>query len=362
MAHGLLYGASFKNGVLSFTDKQGRSLCEVSPLKYLTLTAVEDNRSVALKKVGTVTNTYEYRKNGGAWTAYDLTTTGTAISLNTGDRVEWRCTAWNSTFSMDSYVQFVMTGKISASNPVTSMISTTLNHRTIENGFACVNLFSGCTSLTKAPELPDTTLADSCYLYMFEGCSSLTQAPELPATTLASSCYNTMFGGCSSLTQAPALPATTLASSCYSFMFSRCTGLTQAPALPATTLAPRCYQYMFKDCTGLTQAPALPATTLADFCYGYMFYGCKALTQAPALPAATLANNCYSNMFYGCTALKEVRVSATDISATECTLDWLARVSSTGNFYCDPNTSWTSGSSGIPVNWRRLNINDYPSA
>jgi hypothetical protein len=33
---------------------------------------------------------------------------------------------------------------------------------------------------------------------MFNGCSSLTQAPELPATTLANYCYNYMFGNCKS--------------------------------------------------------------------------------------------------------------------------------------------------------------------
>ena len=36
---------------------------------------------------------------------------------------------------------------------------------------------------------------------MFSGCTSLTQAPELPATTLADSCYNVMFKGCSSLSE-----------------------------------------------------------------------------------------------------------------------------------------------------------------
>jgi hypothetical protein len=50
-------------------------------------------------------------------------------------------------------------------------------------------MFSGCSALTTAPELPATELADNCYSYMFSGCTSLTQSPELPATKLASSCY-----------------------------------------------------------------------------------------------------------------------------------------------------------------------------
>jgi hypothetical protein len=34
---------------------------------------------------------------------------------------------------------------------------------------------------------------------MFSGCNSLTAAPSLPATTLAEGCYRDMFSGCSSL-------------------------------------------------------------------------------------------------------------------------------------------------------------------
>jgi hypothetical protein len=60
-------------------------------------------------------------------------------------------------------------------------------------------MFDGCTSLTKAPDLPATTLAVNCYYAMFRGCTSLTEAPELPATTLELGCYTYMFEGCSRL-------------------------------------------------------------------------------------------------------------------------------------------------------------------
>ena len=85
------------------------------------------------------------------------------------------------------------------------------------------HIFYGCTSLTTAPELPSTTLAQSCYVSMFYGCTSLTTVPALPATTLAWFCYENMFYGCSSLTTIPSLPATTLAFICYSNMFNGCT-------------------------------------------------------------------------------------------------------------------------------------------
>ncbi|MDY5646157.1 MAG: hypothetical protein SPF22_04020 [Candidatus Onthovivens sp.] len=217
----------------------------------------------------------------------------------------------------------------------------------------CYNsMFYGCTSLTTAPELPATTLATYCYQYMFNGCTSLTAAPKLPATTLTTQCYSYMFAGCTKLTTAPALPATTLAETCYNSMFKGCTSLTTAPALPATTLAQSCYNSMFYGCTSLTTAPELPATTLADRCYNSMFDGCTSLTTAPELPATTLANYCYSSMFSRCTNLNYIKCLATDISASNCTSNWVYGVASTGTFVkASSMTSWRTGNSGIPTGW-----------
>ena len=75
------------------------------------------------------------------------------------------------------------------------------------------------------------------------------EAGEHPS--MATHCYEYMFSGCSSLIQAPELPATTLAANCYAFMFYECPSLIQAPELPATTLAFRCYKDMFSSCTSL---------------------------------------------------------------------------------------------------------------
>lgn len=94
-------------------------------------------------------------------------------------------------------------------------------------------------------------MGDECYYEMFSDCTSLIQAPDLPATTLTKGCYEYMFSNCTSLIQAPNLPATTLADSCYFGMFHGCTSLTQIFALPATTLVERCYMYMFRNCTSL---------------------------------------------------------------------------------------------------------------
>jgi hypothetical protein len=75
-------------------------------------------------------------------------------------------------------------------------------------------MFSGCTSLITAPELPATTLAHFCYESMFRGCTSLVTAPELPARKLEHSCYKSMFNGCSKLKYIKMLAADISATDC----------------------------------------------------------------------------------------------------------------------------------------------------
>ena len=106
------------------------------------------------------------------------------------------------------------------------------NYNTVEtqNARFCY-LFSGCSVLTSAPELPAETLADFCYLRMFEECTNLTSAPELPAETLEDYCYLGMFINCKNLTSAPELPAETLADCCYHEMFWGCTKLSTVTML-----------------------------------------------------------------------------------------------------------------------------------
>lgn len=188
------------------------------------------------------------------------------------------------------------------------------------------SMFLGCTSLKNAPILPATKLSDQCYLCMFYGCTSLKKAPELPATQLTERCYGIMFYGCTSLETVPfELPATELAERCYLGMFDKCTSLISPPVLPATKLADQCYMEMFKDCVSLQTIPQLPATTLANECYNKMFAGCTSLRYASELPATKLANRCYENMFSRCTSLEYPPA----LPATE-----LAECCYAGMFYC----------------------------
>ena len=188
---------------------------------------------------------------------------------------------------------------------------------------------------------------------LFKDNTNLTDASGLilPATTLADYCYENMFAGCTALTTAPALNATTLADYCYYAMFSGCTSLTATPELNATTLEDFCYAFMFEKCSNLSSATALPATILEDNCYDRMFNGCTSLTTAPELPATTLATACYREMFKGCEKLNFVTCLATDISAKNCTTDWLYGVAASGTFTKAAGSSWSTGPSGIPSGW-----------
>ena len=262
---------------------------------YLTFTSQQDNSSIGLYSLSSY-QTLEYSTDKTTWNSFDTTTN---ISLNNGDKVYIRGVL--SADNTDSnYTQFKMSGKIAASG--------------------------NCNTVWDYQDL-NAPLKEFCGRYMFDSCSSLTTAPELHATTLADYCYNGMFQYCSSLVIAPELPATTLAKSCYSGMFQGCTSLLTAPELPAATLAEHCYDGMFFNCTSLTTAPS-------------------------ELPAATLVNECYASMFWGCVNLNYIKCLATNISASFCTTNWVNGVSSTGTFIKHPDmTSWSTGTSGIPSEW-----------
>ena len=234
---------------------------ESTPWTGLTLTATADNSSVSLTKIGSSTSnlrsTFEVNMGHG-WNAYAYRT---GINLNDGESCKFRCSYYDSTTNYQRRPQFVMTGTIEASGNCYSMLSksfesiTDLNND--GNGFYLGHLFDGCTPLTKAPELPATTLTRECYYALFKN-------------------------------------------------------------------------------TGLTKAPLLPATD-------------------------ALIEGCYAEMFSGSGSLKEVRIAATTLASNALT-NWLSNVAATGDFYCDPNATIVADSpSGIPQNWVRRNINDYPT-
>ena len=265
------------------------------------------------------TLTIEYNKNGGAWTS--VSTNPINITVDANDVVQFRgnnTCYWASGGSSELVTRFTATNNVYVYGNVMSLIDKTdfATNMTLTEEFALSYLFT----------------APGADIYSFYSNN----------TTIKSHASKDLV-----------LPATTLTGTCYGYLFAGCQGLTRAPQLPATTLDMGCYHQMFADCSGLTVAPELPATTLTDMCYSSMFFNCTGLTEAPELPAATLAEGCYYGMFEGCTNLNYVKCLATDISATNCTENWLSGVAATGTFVKAPDmTGWTENSvNGIPAGW-----------
>ena len=312
-------------------------------LPYVTFRAEEAGSTLGLAKMASHVfdsgyDNVEYSTDKTTWKS--LSTSKIITLSNVGDEVYVRISE-RYNLSDTNYTRFKMTGKIAAYGNVMALLDyTDLNKSVREYGFFA--MFQGCTALTKAPKLPATTLADSCYRYMFSGCSSLTQAPELPATTLAFYCYH--------------------------FMFADCTSLVNAPELPAIDLAEGCYHNMFRGCTLLNSNIILPAEHASDYCYTSMFRDCKSLKNVKIF-ARVLYDDCFVSMFEGCTAIEEITclaeyytyASALGMqqkeilySGSDCFQWWLSSTNSTGTFYRAPGIEWPTGGTGIPSGWTIL--------
>ena len=247
---------------------------------------------------------FEYSVGGGKWTRFTSTISYENAVAFGGAKGNLRLRGKSSkgtAVSDNNYstISFGNTTAVSCTGDIRTLIDyKSYASANTENARFCY-LFSGCTALSTAPELPAMTLADYCYFYMFNGCSSLTTAPELPAQTLKDRCYCYMFTGCSSLTTAPELSAMTLDVYCYAQMFQSCTSLTIAPALPATELKEACYFATFEGCTSLKTAPELNATTLVQGCYQKIFNNCLALENVTMLATNGFDTNWCLNTWLG---------------------------------------------------------------
>ena len=161
------------------------------PEKYmgpLCFTAQEDNATVGMTiPIGNITVSLQISKDEqNTWTQWD----GSVVTLNKDEKLYVKALNPNTNgfYDINYYIphQFVINnGKVAASGNIQYLLDQT-GERMDVPAYCYEYMFQGCTSLTTAPVLPATTLANSCYYYMFNGCTSLTQSPELPDTTLAS--------------------------------------------------------------------------------------------------------------------------------------------------------------------------------
>ena len=244
---------------------------------------------------------FEYSVNGGKWVQFTSTVSDVAFGGTKGN--------------------LRLRGKSSKGTADSSNKCSTISFTTSNSPVQCIG---DIRTLIDYENYATANTENARYCYLFSGCTALTTAPELPAMTLANQCYFGMFANCSNLTQAPTLPAETLKDRCYASMFDGCSSLTTAPELPAMTLDVFCYSYMFQACTSLTTAPVLPATELKQACYYGMFYNCRNLKTAPVLHATTLVGGCYLKIFNNCRGLENVTMLATDgFDSSECLDTWL---------------------------------------
>lgn len=378
-ADGLVTAVSAGEAVITVKCGEITASCPFTIVKLpepLTFTA-EGRSSVSLAAHGTPPSCeLLYRMGDADWLPYEV---GETIALEDGESVSFlRVGKGELSESTKSYHYFKMTGRISASGNILSLVD---EHRKPEYVFFPY-LFLNCSSLLTAPELPVKNLSNDCFHGMFKKCTSLTNAPALPSGELAKNCYHSMFSGCSSLEEAPELPATVLPEGCYEFMFYNCESLKNAPELPASKLGDYCYRSMFSGCSSITTAPELRARTLAFFCYSAMFSGCTSLVNAPELPSATLAWGCYMDMFYGCislrvapdlpatrladycyhgmfqgcTSLQSVKaLFKSTIGIADDTLEhWLPETG--GTFFRSPDATWTRNDAEIPDGWTIIDV------
>lgn len=244
------------------------------------------------------------------------------------------------------------------------------------------------TPIKTVPQLPATTLANSCYYAMFYNCRQLEDVSYLilPASRLEKSCYRSMFSTCTSLKEVmPEIHGSTAqtSSDSYSFhsMFNN-TAITSAPKLNFGNIGRFACTYMFQNCKSLTDATYFNwSGTAYQYACIYMFNGCeklvnvfpkfktgnitsqwhfrgffqncKSLEVAPKVNINTLNYGQFHSCFKGCTKLRYIDASAvTDKTADYCCTSWVEDVASSGEFIKNSNTTWTLNHvSGIPSGW-----------
>lgn len=143
----------------------------------------------------------------------------------------------------------------------------------------------------------------------------------------------------------------------YAFfgLFFGCTKLIYADELilPTTLNFTHCFYRLFRGCSNLLTSPNLfeidasPRNTFQE-----MFYSCNKLTSEILINSTKPGIQGYQFMFYGCRQLNYIKMLATDISESDCLLNWVQNVSATGIFVKNINATWTTtGNSGVPTNW-----------
>jgi len=272
--------------------------------------------------------TFYYSTNGGTtWSSVTAqkSKTVTAVTIDTGETVIFKCTQNSHATDWDAYNGFQCSKDYKVYGNAMSLI---WGDDFVSNSEFASDTRSNLVALFRE----DTHVIDASNLI-------------LPAMIVMYQGYNGMFRGCTNLEKAPKiLPALTFIintvtgySDAYSSMFEGCINLEEGSELPATNLGRRCYQRMF--CMNRNSKITTPK-----------------MTKSPVLPASVVVQNAYEEMFKGNGNLVEVTCLATTIQSNSVN-NWLLNCSDTGTFKKAASmSSWPSGTSGIPSGWT---IEDY---
>ena len=299
------------------------------------------------------------------------------IPVNKGDKVYLKGDAlcWytncngTSTRSSNNNLHIASTAKFSISGNILSLFyeDNFKNYKTfpkIPSGeYGSYNprhfpfVFFKSTFLYDARELKlPNDAPELCYYSTFQECTSLKfPMKSLPALSPKMMAYTSMFQE-SGIVETPEILAEEVEASTFKMTFYNCKSLTKCTSsLKPKLLYSSSYNQMFKGCTSLIEAPKIQAThhnASGNYHMGQMFSGCTSLTSSPSLEIQTLGKQGYYQLFYGCKNLNEIKMLATDISATGCLSSWVNGVASFGTFIKSSTATWDiNGVDGIPSGW-----------
>ena len=258
------------------------------------------------KRNGPTEVSLQYSTNNSSWKDY---TVGNSINVKKGTYLYFR--------AKNASVQCM--GRVNGDYMA-------YHHFVISGSAADVRCYGNVMSLLSSNFSAITTVPEYGLNNLFSGCSKITTAPQVPATTVGKQAYQGMFSGCASLQSIPTLPSTgTFGESACIYMFNGCSALTsvEVPVINATS---RCFEYMFQDCTGLVEAQ---------------------------LACTSVAYRSFANMFKGCTNLCRVSVSfETWPTSSSSTSGWLDGVALKGTIDGpEALTCSTIGTSSVPTGW-----------
>ena len=163
-------------------------------IRYVTFTADEPQKFMMVTPILNLIDGFEYSVKDGEWTPV-VANTEVTFGGDNGD-LRLRGTNLSGTAKDKSKHLIIRFTNRSVNVACTGDIRTLLdwrNYNTVDTKDArFCSLFYGCSVLTSAPELPATTLAESCYQGMFSGCvklSSVTMlAPSDQITSVSDCC------------------------------------------------------------------------------------------------------------------------------------------------------------------------------